>query len=169
MAFRPAVVALAVALAAGALFALGLGRIGSSAEEEANRPAETQRLGAAAPTTATRERRRRRTPADDARESRVRVPSWPRRAEAHTVVLFAAAERREAESRARGARAAGIPAGVLRSDDYATLEPGFWIVFAGRFDGEDPARAAAESYGGLGYANGYVAFVSASGDAGEDN
>lgn len=35
----------------------------------------------------------------------------------------------------------GYASGVLRSDDYESLEPGFWVAYVGPFDGVSAAEA----------------------------
>ena len=37
----------------------------------------------------------------------------------------------------------GEPAGVLFSSDFAELQPGYWVVFSGRYDSRDSAIAQA--------------------------
>ena len=69
--------------------------------------------------------------------------AWPAGRDAWTVVLASLPEgggRAAAEAQARRARAAGLPgAGVLRSSDFASLSPGYYVVFAGVFDSLDAA------------------------------
>lgn len=77
-----------------------------------------------------------------------RVPRWPTGARAYTVVLEADAIRASARARARALAAAGTPAGVLHSDDYAGQRPGFWVVFSGRYRALADARRAAAALQG---------------------
>jgi hypothetical protein len=44
-----------------------------------------------------------------------------------------------------------LPAGVFRSDDYESLEPGSWIVFVGEFDTADEASKAEAKYDRAGF------------------
>lgn len=71
---------------------------------------------------------------------------WPEGRDGWTVVLVSLPEsggRAAAEARAQQARAAGLPeAGVLRSSDFASLSPGYFVVFAGVFDSLDAATGA---------------------------
>ncbi len=72
--------------------------------------------------------------------------AWPAGRNGWTVVLVSLPEgggRAAAETQARRARAAGLPdAGVLRSSDFASLNPGYYVVFAGVFDSLDAATRA---------------------------
>lgn len=72
--------------------------------------------------------------------------AWPAGRDGWTVVLVSLPDgggRAAAEAQARRARAAGLPdAGVLRSSDFASLNPGYYVVFAGVFDSLDAATRA---------------------------
>lgn len=82
--------------------------------------------------------------------------SWPSGKTAFTVVLQSATSRSAADAKARQAVRRGIPAGVLRSDDYSSLNPGYWVVFAGQFDSREEAQRAAERYAEQGFGGGYA-------------
>jgi hypothetical protein len=72
--------------------------------------------------------------------------TWPAGRDAWTIVLVSLPEgggRAAAEAQARRARAAGLSgAGVLRSSDFGSLNPGYYVVFAGVFDSLDAATRA---------------------------
>jgi hypothetical protein len=68
------------------------------------------------------------------------VPGWPAGRSGYTVVLLSASDRKSARSFARTARQGGTRVGVLRSNDYPSLEKGFWIVYSGVY----PTRRQAE-------------------------
>lgn len=72
--------------------------------------------------------------------------AWPAGRDGWTIVLVSLPEgggRAAAEAQARRARAAGLPgAGVLRSSNFASLNPGYYVVFAGVFDSLDAAMRA---------------------------
>ena len=72
--------------------------------------------------------------------------SWPAGRSGFTVVLQsvpAGAGRALAVSRARDASRAGLPqVGVLDSSRYASLHPGYYVVFTGVFAGEAEAASA---------------------------
>lgn len=72
-----------------------------------------------------------------------------------TVVLASVGERSDAQRAAREARSSGISAGVLDSDDFSSLRPGYWVAFAGRFDDVAAAERAAERYKGQGFPEAY--------------
>src|SRR3712207_8151338 len=46
-----------------------------------------------------------------------------------TVVLISTEDQASARQFERSARRGGTPVGMLRSDDYPSLQKGFWIVF----------------------------------------
>ncbi len=75
-----------------------------------------------------------------------RTGVWPAGRDAWTIVLVSLPEsggRAAAETQARRARAAGLSgAGVLRSSDFASLNPGYYVVFAAVFDSLDAATGA---------------------------
>ena len=86
------------------------------------------------------------------------VASWPSGEEAWTVVLLSSTGRAEADDRAQDLVDAGTPAGVLRSDDYASLRPGYWVVFSGQYESREEAQTAAEGMGAQA-AGAYARFV----------
>lgn len=65
--------------------------------------------------------------------------TWPKGEEAYTVVLLTTKSRQTADETAQKAVAAGLPAGVLESDDFKRFEPGLYVVFAGQYDNVDAA------------------------------
>ncbi len=75
-----------------------------------------------------------------------RTGVWPAGRDAWTIVLASLPEsggRAAAEAQARRARASGLSgAGVLRSSDFASLNPGYYVVFAAAFDSLDAAAGA---------------------------
>nr|MDQ3936974.1 SPOR domain-containing protein [Actinomycetota bacterium] len=80
---------------------------------------------------------------------------WPAGKTAYTVVLVSATSRNAADAKAEQAIKRGIEAGVLRSDDFSTLRPGYWVVFAGQFDTSEQATRAADRYASQGFGGGY--------------
>jgi hypothetical protein len=90
---------------------------------------------------------------------------WTAGTEAYTVVLLSTDDRSRARRRAREAAEEGLDAGVLRSDDYASLRPGFWVAFVGEFEGRRAADKAADEYAGQGFGGGYARFVSTEGSS----
>ena len=49
----------------------------------------------------------------------------------------------------------GFDSGVLHSDDYSSLEPGFWVAYVGPFDDVGGAQAAVGELQGAGYTAAY--------------
>jgi hypothetical protein len=80
---------------------------------------------------------------------------WPEGKTAYTVVLVSATNRNAADAKAEQAVKRGIEAGVLRSDDFSTLRPGYWVVFAGQFSSSEEATRAADRYAEQGFGGGY--------------
>ena len=59
------------------------------------------------------------------------VAAWPTGTSAYTVALAEAADETSARARATAAVSGGVPAGVLHSDSYPTLDPGKWLALRG--------------------------------------
>jgi hypothetical protein len=75
-----------------------------------------------------------------------KLESWPRR-NGYTIVLAAlpttTVRAKAARARALAAAGAGVPqVGVLDSSRYASLHPGYWIVFSGVYRSLDEALGA---------------------------
>jgi hypothetical protein len=74
---------------------------------------------------------------------------WPAGEDGWTVALASLPQtggRQVALARARKARARGLPqVGVLDSSRYASLHPGYWIVFTGIYSSEAEATSAVET------------------------
>jgi hypothetical protein len=68
---------------------------------------------------------------------------WPARESGWTVVLASDTSESDARDKADGFASDGISGvGVLDSDDFSSLKPGFWVVFAGRYDSQSEAGDA---------------------------
>jgi hypothetical protein len=87
------------------------------------------------------------------------IRQWPAGASGWTAVLVSRQRRSAAEKNARRAIRAGIPAGMLDSDDFSSLTPGYWVVFAGRTSSRAKAEQLAERYADKGFADAYARFV----------
>lgn len=87
---------------------------------------------------------------------------WPPGKSAFTVVLASMPSQSAAADKLTSARAAGIAgAAILRSDDFPTLKPGYWVVFDGQFDSMAQAQTQAASDRGKGeFTDAYPRFVS---------
>jgi hypothetical protein len=83
------------------------------------------------------------------------IASWPSGKTAYTVVLISAKKRKQAGAKAREAKSRGIDAGVLHSNDYSSLNPGYWVVFAGQYNTADQARSHIDEYASKGFPGGY--------------
>jgi len=75
-----------------------------------------------------------------------RLAVWPRSRSGWTIVLVSipkARGRDEAVAVAQQARSRGLPrVGVLDSSQFASLQPGYWMTFAGRYQSEAGATGS---------------------------
>jgi hypothetical protein len=176
-----ALLALALVIGAGAAgFALGL-VAGDDESGDAPRPAAGASgppPGRAQPAQPAREPELggegRKTP-DRPGEPRAQTPPgapaqpagavrrWPKGKDAYTVVLQSLGDRASAVARAKEAIKAGLPAGVLDSDNYSSLSPNFWIVFAGQYESQARAQRASERYASGRFPGAFPQFVNGSG------
>ena len=92
---------------------------------------------------------------------------WPPGKSAFTVILASVETEEGAKQKAEAARAAGIGgAAILKSDDFPTLRPGYWVVFDGQYDTIEQAGAQAEADRAKGeFSDAYPRFVSKTEDA----
>lgn len=93
--------------------------------------------------------------------SRVHSDSWPDGISAWTVVLASASTQGQAEAAldlARRIPSRGMSLGVIRSNDYVDLHRGYWVAFAGQFEGAEEAKQAASRYRSL-FATTYQRFI----------
>lgn len=97
------------------------------------------------------------TGATTTRATRQSAPiEWPAERSAHTVVVASTTEPETAARLARAAIRAGLPdVGVLESSEYASLRPGYFVVFSGFYRTEDDALAAVEAAQQNGYPRAY--------------
>jgi TIR domain/SPOR domain len=89
-----------------------------------------------------------------------RPSTWPADVSAYTVILASESNRAAAEAAAERAPAGASP-GILRSDDYASLRPGYWVAFSGRYTTETEAQEATERLRGQGFSDAYPRYVEA--------
>jgi hypothetical protein len=86
------------------------------------------------------------TPRGPAVEPRSRLAVWPRRQEGWTIVLASIPKsdgRDEAVAVAQQARSRGLGrVGVLDSSRFASLRPGYWMTFTGRYQSEADATGS---------------------------
>jgi hypothetical protein len=71
--------------------------------------------------------------------------TWPKGKAAYAVVLLTTKSKQTADSTAAKAAQAGLPAGVLKSDDYKRFEPGVYVVFSGQYASIDAASQEAKN------------------------
>jgi hypothetical protein len=120
-------------------------------------PTQTAFLPTTTVPTATSPRTRTATRTGPARQS---APiEWPEGRSGHTVIVASAPTtngRDAALRRARAAISAGLPrVGVLDSSEFASLRPGYFVVFSGFYETEDGALEAVESAQSRGYPRAY--------------
>lgn len=172
-----------VLLIAGAALAFALAEITSDADTQSRAPTPTQPVastpddvapaatGTAPTDSGPTPQVADAPPADDAAEpppiadsdtpppAEAAPARWPEGESAHTVILASAGSPQEAEAKQKEAQDAGISAGILRSDDFGSLRPGYWVVFDGQFDSVEAATARAEEDRGKGFPDAYPRFV----------
>ena len=87
---------------------------------------------------------------------------WPPGKNGFTVILASMPSQAEAQKKLDAAKAAGITtAAILHSDDFPTLNPGYWVVFDGQYDSIDAAKTQAAADQGKGeFGDAYPRFVS---------
>ncbi|HEX6712619.1 MAG TPA: zinc ribbon domain-containing protein [Thermoleophilaceae bacterium] len=87
---------------------------------------------------------------------------WPPGKSAFTVIVASMPTQADAEKKLEAAKAAGITgAAILHSDDFPTLNPGYWVVFDGQYDAVDQAQSQAAVDRGKGeFSDAYPRFVS---------
>lgn len=157
----PVAVVAGVVLLTGAAAAFALVQISDEAEEAAGPPVQppaTAPQGTSTDETDTGEEEEE-APAPEEGGVDGEIREWPADTSAYTVMLLSTNTAEGAQATARQAAEASIPAGVLDSSDFSSLNPGFQVVFAGEFDSAEEAQQEAERYAGLGFAGGYPRFV----------
>jgi len=70
------------------------------------------------------------------------IAEWPAGKTAWTVILESATSKSAAEQKAQELSSAGTSVGILRSDDYSSLNKGYWVVFSGQYDSQSAAASA---------------------------
>ena len=87
---------------------------------------------------------------------------WPLTHRAYTVVLASAATWQDAEDVRLRADSSALPwTGVLHSNDFASLRPGYWVAFTGSYDTASDASRAATVARSAGFSDAYPRYVSA--------
>lgn len=62
-----------------------------------------------------------------------------------TVVLESSSTQSKAESVAQDLQSKGDTVGILKSDDFSSLNPGYWVVFSQKYDSKKAAEDAMDS------------------------
>jgi hypothetical protein len=175
----PAAIVAIVVLVAAVAFGWVLREITHNAKTEvANAPAGKATGGAAAPSkprpttpkstapsAAKKSPARPRAKAAPKRTARtppaaaVDFPgTWPPAKNGFTVILTSTDNPRAAAGTTRTVRQAGVPGGYLRSNDYPSLQKGFWYIYGGVYDTRGQAQKAIAEFG-RGYPGAYVQWV----------
>ena len=63
------------------------------------------------------------------------------------MVLFSGTDKAEADDKAQAFADQGKTVGVLDSNDYSSLRPGYWVVFSGQYETQQEAQDAAAGIG----------------------
>jgi cell division septation protein DedD len=102
------------------------------------------------------------TPPSSTSTTPTTAPGWPPGKSAFTVILASMPSKTAADDKLKKAQAAGISgAAILRSDDFPTLKPGYWVVFDGQYDSIGQAQSqAATDRGKSEFSDAYPRFVS---------
>lgn len=87
-----------------------------------------------------------------------RAGTWPAGKDGFTVILVSVDNPASAKDTASQVKQAGVPAGYLRSNDFQSLQKGFWYVYGGVYKTRGQAEKAAGKFG-RGYPGAYVQFV----------
>jgi hypothetical protein len=89
--------------------------------------------------------------------SSVYSAGWPAGFSGYTVALASDIIRSDAMGAVAKARTAGLShVGVLRSDRYASLRPGYWFVFSGVYVTAEEARREVSAAVDAGFSDAYV-------------
>jgi hypothetical protein len=89
------------------------------------------------------------------------TPTW-------IVVVSSEADEAGATVLAQRVAADGHPAGVLRSNDYPSLNKGFWVAYAGPYPDRSSATAAVSALESAGYGGTYVRCAGTKKDCGTE-
>jgi hypothetical protein len=73
------------------------------------------------------------------------IAEWPAGKTAWTVILESATSKSGAEQKAQEFSSDGTSVGILHSDDFSSLNEGYWVVFSGQYDTQSAAQSALSS------------------------
>lgn len=154
----PAAIVAAVALIAAVAFGWALREVTDNAKSEVASAPAGKPVAAPAPAKSAKPKAREAAPPQSPGAAAKQPGTWPAGRSAFTVILVSSNDPRAASKLARGARRTGVPAGYLRSNDYPSLQKGFWYVYAGVYRDRGQAERAAAKFG-PGYSGAYVQYV----------
>jgi septal ring-binding cell division protein DamX len=81
-------------------------------------------------------------PTDDSGTTTGTFPGWTGADGDYTVILDSSTTQSDAEEFAQQAQDAGHTVGILNSDDFSSLNSGYWVTFSGNYATEDEAESA---------------------------
>jgi hypothetical protein len=86
------------------------------------------------------------TPSPGGEDNPAGVESWPAGESGWTIILASEQSRDQAETKATGFVDDGLSGvGILNTNDFSSLTPGYWAVYTGRYDSRGAAEDALES------------------------
>lgn len=91
---------------------------------------------------------------------RAAAGDWPVAGDAYTVIVASKPGYAEAAAIAARARPLPGPSGVLASDSFTTLLPGYWVGFTGTYGGVEQALGAAERVRAAGFPGAFAELIS---------
>ncbi len=120
------------------------------ASDDVDRPApaghrhrDARERGRLRPTPTGRPRAPAAAPGATGTGSTGTIASWPSGKTAWTVILESAtSQERRRRQGATSCLAGGTTVGVLHSDDFSSLNKGYWVVFSGTYDSKSAADSA---------------------------
>jgi hypothetical protein len=115
------------------------GPTGATPEDEGT-PAPDTSIPEPSPTPTSTATKPSSTPSGPSGE----LAEWPTGKTAFTVIIYSGTTKPLAEAKARSLSSLS-ELGLLRSRDYSSLRPGYWVVFKGQYDNLAQAQAAAKS------------------------
>ena len=68
-------------------------------------------------------------------------PGWTS-GDGWTIIIESATSQSKAETVATEAQGKGLTVGILHSDDYSSLNAGYWVVFSGTYTSKKDAQAS---------------------------
>jgi hypothetical protein len=146
-----------VALSAIALLLIAAAAIGAIALGHGN---DKGRNTAARPTHGQRSVSPSNPPPSSGVSTSQAVGTWPGGKEGWTAIIASKQSRAEAEAAAAQASDLATTVGILRSDDYTTLNPGYWVAFVGDYSSAPEADSQLPALGRRGFTDAYVRFIS---------